>query len=123
MDRMAHEYKDLQQWHCEQQAGIIKNIFKISGEPEPLISISLSGGSCNPTKKRNPQKICGLPREAVQNLLKAPDISTKTGRRDLAFMILLYSTAARIDEILDMKVGQLHLAGKKPYANVIGKGE
>ena len=54
--RVNIEYKDLQQWHCEQQAGIIKNIFKISGEPEPLISISLSGGSCNPTKKRNPQK-------------------------------------------------------------------
>ena len=48
-------------------------------------------------------------------LLKAPDISTKTGRRDLALMILLYSTAARIDGILDMKVGQLHLAGKKTY--------
>lgn len=37
-------------------------------------------------------------------------------------MILIYSTAARMDEILDMKVGQLHLGIKKPYANVIGKG-
>lgn len=75
-----------------------------------------------PRKKGMCKKVCGLSREAVQALLKAPDISTKTGRRDVAFMVLLYSTAARIDEILDMKVGQLHLACKKPYANVVGKG-
>lgn len=75
-----------------------------------------------PRKKDIRKKVCGLSREAVQVLLKAPDISSKTGRRDLTVMILLYSSAARIDEILDMKVGQLHLAGKKPYANIIGKG-
>jgi site-specific recombinase XerD len=51
-----------------------------------------------------------------------PDVSGKTGRRDLAFMILLYSTAARMDELLDMKVGQINLNGNKPYANIIGKG-
>lgn len=55
-------------------------------------------------------------------LLAGPDTSTKTGRRDLVFMILLYSTAARIDELLNMKVKQLNLRDKKPYANIIGKG-
>lgn len=44
------------------------------------------------------------------------------GRRDLVLILMLYSTAARIDEILSMKVGQLHLEAVKPYVSIIGKG-
>lgn len=73
-------------------------------------------------KKVLRKKVKGLTKEAVQILFREPDISCKTGARDLVFMILLYSTAARMDEILGMKVGQLHLGGNKPYANIIGKG-
>lgn len=75
-----------------------------------------------PRKKGFRQKVGGLTKEAIQVLLRAPDLSSRTGRRDLAFMVLLYSTAARLDEILSMKVGQLHLGIRKPYANIIGKG-
>lgn len=75
-----------------------------------------------PRKKGIRKKVRGLTKEAVKILLKTPDISSRTGRRDITFMILIYSTAARMDEILDMKVGQLHLGSRKPYANVIGKG-
>lgn len=75
-----------------------------------------------PKKKTIRKKVKGLTKEAVRVLLRAPDISSKTGRRDLAFMILLYSTATRMDELLDMKVGQIRLSGSKSYANIIGKG-
>ena len=75
-----------------------------------------------PRKKSVRTQVKGMTKEAVRILFKSPDIYCKTGRRDLAFMVLLYSTAARLDEILDMKVGQLHLGGVKPYANIIGKG-
>ncbi|MFQ9704042.1 MAG: tyrosine-type recombinase/integrase [Enterocloster clostridioformis] len=47
---------------------------------------------------------------------------TAMGRRDLVLMLVLYSTAAKIDEVLSMKVGQLHLDSAKPYVNIIGKG-
>ena len=80
------------------------------------------GAAGIPRKKAIRKKVNVLTKEAVRILLRAPDISHKTGRRDLAFMILIYSTAARLDELLDMKVGQLHLGGNKPYANIIGKG-
>lgn len=68
------------------------------------------------------KKVDGLTRPAVKALLAAPDQTSCMGRRDLTLMLMLYSTAARIDEILSMKVGQLHLDGAKPYAEVIGKG-
>lgn len=100
----------------------LRAFLKYLGSRDPSYLYLYQEALAIPRKKGIRKKVCGLSREAVQALLKAPDISTKTGRRDLAFMILLYSTAARIDEILDMKVGQLHLAGKKPYTNVVGKG-
>lgn len=100
----------------------LRSFLKYFGSRDPSYLHFYQEALLIPRKKGIQRKVCGLSREAMQVLLKAPDISTKTGRRDLAFMILLYSTAARISEILDMKIGQLHLAGKKPYINVIGKG-
>lgn len=72
--------------------------------------------------KTGRKKINGLSRPAVQAILAAPNQSTRSGRRDLVLILLLYSTAARIGEILSLKVGQLHLEQLKPYAAVIGKG-
>ncbi len=75
-----------------------------------------------PRRKCQKKKVEGLTREAVKALMYAPDPLSRTGRRDMAFIILLYSTAARLDEILSMKNSQLHLSDDKPYAVIIGKG-
>jgi site-specific recombinase XerD len=72
-------------------------------------------------KAINSRKISGMSKNAIKALLNAPDTSTKTGRRDLALMTVMYSTAARIDEILSMKVNQIHLEEIKPNITVIGK--
>ena len=58
----------------------------------------------------------------VAALLAAPDPSTGIGRRDLIFMILLYATATRLDEILSIKVGHLKLDAGKPHVTITGKG-
>jgi site-specific recombinase XerD len=73
-------------------------------------------------KKELRKKVKGMSKKAVQVLLSVPNLSTKAGRRDLALMIILYSTAARIDEILSLKTGQLHLDAAKPNVTIIGKG-
>jgi site-specific recombinase XerD len=74
-----------------------------------------------PQKKQVRKKVKGMSKKAVQALLKVPDLSTKAGRRDLALMITIYSTAARIDEILSLKIEELHLDAEKPNITVIGK--
>jgi len=63
-----------------------------------------------------------MSKDAVRALMAAPDTSTTAGRRDLALIVTMYGTAARIDEILSAKVGQLHLDAWKPNVNIIGKG-
>lgn len=75
-----------------------------------------------PRQKCVKKRICGLTREAVKALMESPDPSSRTGRRDMALMILLYGTAARLNEVLSMKNKQLHLDVQKPCASIIGKG-
>lgn len=74
-----------------------------------------------PRKRQVRRKVKGMSKKAVQALLSVPDLSIRTGRRDLTLMITIYSTAARIDEILSLKIEQLHMDGEKPSATIIGK--
>jgi site-specific recombinase XerD len=67
------------------------------------------------------KKITGMSKEAMKTLMSIPDVSTKTGQRDLVLLVVLYCTAGRIDEILSIKMNQLHLEASKPYITVIGK--
>lgn len=69
------------------------------------------------------KKVSGLARDAVAAMLSSPDPATSIGKRDLVFMTLLYATAARLDEILSVKIKQLHTDEKKPYVTIVGKGQ
>jgi site-specific recombinase XerD len=69
------------------------------------------------------KKVNGLSRKAVTEILKAPNISTKTGKRDLVFLTVLYATAGRLDEVRSIKISHLHLDAEKPYLTLIGKGQ
>jgi len=74
-------------------------------------------------KKAPRKKVEGMSKEAVKALLETPDLSTVTGRRDMALLVLMYGTATRIDEVLSMKVEHFHFDAPKPYVNIIGKGD
>ena len=71
-------------------------------------------------RKTAKRKVKGLTRNAVKTLMEMPDISSLIGIRDLAFMVLLYATAMRLDEILSLHIQDVHLEGKA-YVNVVGK--
>jgi len=75
-----------------------------------------------PLMKTVKKKVNGLTREAVKAIMAEPDQTTVTGRRDLAFLALAYSTGARIGEILSIKVKDIHLNTEKPNITVLGKG-
>jgi integrase/recombinase XerD len=59
---------------------------------------------------------------ALKILLEQPDLHTPRGLRDQFFMILLYDTGARIQEILDLKLSDLHLNDQTPCIYLAGKG-
>ena len=59
---------------------------------------------------------------ALKILLEQPDPNTQCGLRDRFFMILLYDTGARIQEILDLRLKDIHLKDQTPSIYLTGKG-
>lgn len=68
------------------------------------------------------RKVNGMSREAVKAILAAPDPKTRLGLRDITLMMLCYGAAARINEVLSLKISCLHLDVKNPFVTVFGKG-
>jgi len=62
-----------------------------------------------------------LSSEAMSVILRQP-ANTKMGLRDRAVMVLLYDSAIRLDELLNLTVQDIVLEGKEPYIYVHGKG-
>jgi len=88
-----------------------------------LSFISITEDASRISRKRvTHKKVKGISKNAVKALLSAPDLTTKAGRRDMALIITMYGTAARLDEILSMKLKHLHLDTKKPNVSIFGKG-
>ena len=69
------------------------------------------------------KKVTGVSKKGIQELLNQPDLGTKIGRRDYTLLMLMYSSAARINEILSLRIKDLFLEGPHPYMNLFGKGE
>lgn len=93
----------------------------LGGQDVSLLPIS-EDTSWIPRRKGTHKKVKGLSKEGMRALMMAPDTSTAAGRRDLALIVALYGTAARMDEILSLKVGQLHLDARNPHVTIMGKG-
>jgi len=107
---------------CNIRLASLRAFLKYLGKHEVSLLHLSNAASQIHRRKTFRKKIQGMSKSAVTALLEAPDLSTKTGRRDIALLVLMYGTAARIDEVLSLKVGNLQLDAAKPYANIIGKG-
>ena len=75
-----------------------------------------------PRRKQPKIKVKGMSRKAVKILFKEISQDTLTGRRDLTMFVLIYNTAARINEVLSLKLKDVHIDVEKPYISIIGKG-
>lgn len=63
-----------------------------------------------------------LSEDALQALLNQPDISKTTDHRNQTFMVLMYDSAARCSELLDLRVQDLQLDSVHPTVYLTGKG-
>ena len=69
-----------------------------------------------------PDTIDYLSEDAIGILLEQPDPHTRKGLRDRFFMLLLYDTGARLQEILDIRLKDVQLGSKTPTVILSGKG-
>lgn len=63
-----------------------------------------------------------LERKAMVALLQTPDTTTNKGKRNRMLLILLYDTASRVQEIVDIRLCDLHLEVQTPFVTLHGKG-
>jgi site-specific recombinase XerD len=75
-----------------------------------------------PVKKAPGRMVEFLTESALEALLQQPNTSRRTGLRDQFFMVLMYDTAARCGEMLNIRVGNLHINTKRPSAYLYEKG-
>ena len=75
-----------------------------------------------PRKKEPKEKLQVLSEEHITLLLKQPNTSIRKGRRELAILSLLYDSAIRISELLNLKVEDINLTDIKKIHILNGKG-
>lgn len=73
------------------------------------------------TKKVQPKKHNWISSSQVKCLLEQPS-KNRTGIRDRFIMLILFSTGMRLNELLECRIGSIHLCDKDSYIYVKGKG-
>jgi site-specific recombinase XerD len=63
-----------------------------------------------PDKKGSKTIVPFLTGDEMKILLEQPDTTTKEGRRDLVLLVVLYDTAARVQELIDLKIKDVRLS-------------
>lgn len=76
-----------------------------------------------PPKKCEQRIVSHLSQEAVQAIFDQPNLTTREGRRDFAFLSLIYESAARASEIAHICVGDIHFEKKGAVVHLKGKGK
>lgn len=75
-----------------------------------------------PLMKVPKRQVKYMSKNAFKALLAQPDIKTVKGMRNRMIIILLYDTGTRVQELVDIKLSDLHLNAKNPFIIVTGKG-
>jgi len=74
-----------------------------------------------PVKKRRKKVVEHLTPEGIRLLLAQPDRSCAKGRRDLVMLSTLYDSGARVQELIDLSIGDF-IPGTNAVLVLIGKG-
>jgi integrase/recombinase XerD len=105
-----------------QRLAAIRSFFKYAGRMDLAVTVFHTDLEKVPFKKTGTKTVDFMTEDALKAVLAQPDTGTRAGIRDLFFMILMYDTAARNREILDLKVKDFDADSKTPCVHLTGKG-
>lgn len=116
------EQKKFSSKTCNLRMTAIKSFLKYSLE-EDITLVSVYHEACKIHDLKNEKKpILYLTHEEMSTLLKMPETDTLKGRRNRMLLILLYDSAARVQELVDITLKDLHIDDKSPFITLTGKG-
>jgi site-specific recombinase XerD len=99
----------------------IRSFFRYVAFELPTHAAQIQRVLAIPNKRSTRAQIGFLTRAEIDALLIAPDLRTRTGRRDHALMRLAVQTGLRLSEITALRRDDIHL-GTGAHVSVIGKG-
>ena len=104
-----------------QRLAAIHSFFRYLQAEEPSGIFNFQKIMTIPIKKAQKKIVEYLTPEAIKLLLEQPDKHTPRGRRDLTLMSVLYDSGARVQEVCDLKIGDVTLQ-EPAVITLTGKG-
>lgn len=105
-----------------QRLAALHTLFDYIATREPAMLDQCQRIAAIPMKRVAPPETQFLERDEVQALLKAMPDTGRHALRDRTLLVLLYNTGARVQEIADLRAGNLEL-GAHPVVRLHGKGD
>jgi integrase/recombinase XerD len=99
----------------------IRAFFGFIAREEPSLLLHCQTIRTIPLKRTQHKTVDYLEENEMQALLNVVELSSRSGVRDNALLLLLYNTGARVSEIVQLKVVDLHLDGTA-QVKLLGKG-
>lgn len=107
---------------CNLRLSSIKSFLKYCADEDISLYSVYQESKRIPMMKTPKTPVHYMSEAALKTLLTEPDVKTVKGFRNRMIIMLLYDTGTRVQEIVDMKVADLHLAARNPFVIVTGKG-
>ena len=126
----AQYFQGFSDWLYEQELAVvsvsqkfmaIQSFLKYVSARMPEYIYHLNEARSIPHQKEEKKPVDYMSEESVKKLFQQPDASDKKELRDLVIMVMLYDTAARVNELLGIKLYDLSL-GQSPSVVLYGKG-
>lgn len=107
---------------CNQRLMALKSFARYLGLNDFSMTAVYAEACLVPVRKKSVKTVGFLSEAALKELLKQPDTEKLTGQRNQFLMILMYDTAARCQEVLDIRLRDFCLDAVSPYVYLKGKG-
>ncbi len=104
-----------------QRLACIHGFYRYMQLEDPIGLLSYQKILSIPMKKTQTSIINHLTPDALKLILAQPDTSKAKGRRDLTLLCVLYDSGARVQELADLRVGDVRL-DPPPILTLTGKG-
>ena len=102
----------------------IMSFLRYCGEEDPALSeLYLKAKSIHRFKGKEDPKLEYLNAMQLEAIFACPDVSTRNGSRHQFFMIYAYETGGRIEELVNMKLGDIIRNGNSVQVRLHGKGD
>jgi len=118
-----NEVKNLAAKTCNLRLTALKSFMEYCAD-EDITLVTIYNDVCSVRgMKEHKKAILYMTNEAIEAILKNPKTDTQKGRRNRMMFIMLYDTAARAQELVDITLRDLHLVNvKSPFVTLTGKG-